>query len=394
MLRKLLLKVHLYIGLVAASFLFILSLSGAVLTFDQDYDRWLHPSLWYVSPHGQRMSRQSLVDRVELQFKPARVTNFITSRDDRAYVFVMSDRSLVFVDQYIGAILGRRIHPTKIDSFVSWVHSLHTHLVHLSVGATDVGEWLVDIATIEMMVLIPTGLSLWWRRKKLSVSWKTSRIRSNRDMHSVLGIYSGVVLLIISVSGFFIAFDQPLFWATQSSPQQGKPKPHSELSMSGPTHGGSLAARLNLDDVVRIADTAFPGAPTTRVDFPLGPSGTYVVNKQLPQWVAGKVATQVYIDRYTCKVLRVDDARDATSGYRARNIMVALHTGAILGLPSKILMSVSSLLLSFLAVTGLVIGWPKLSWGHTIVRVIRIQLNRRRTDQPEWKKNKEKVPFQ
>jgi uncharacterized iron-regulated membrane protein len=47
--RRLLLATHLYVGLAAALFLFIAALTGSVLAFEPDYDRWLHPALWRAS---------------------------------------------------------------------------------------------------------------------------------------------------------------------------------------------------------------------------------------------------------------------------------------------------------------------------------------------------------
>jgi uncharacterized iron-regulated membrane protein len=45
--RRLLLKIHLYLGLVAALFLVVLGLTGSIMTFEGDIEHWLHPSLWW-----------------------------------------------------------------------------------------------------------------------------------------------------------------------------------------------------------------------------------------------------------------------------------------------------------------------------------------------------------
>ena len=43
--RNWILRFHLWIGLPAALFLLVLGLSGAIIAFENDYDRWLNPHL-------------------------------------------------------------------------------------------------------------------------------------------------------------------------------------------------------------------------------------------------------------------------------------------------------------------------------------------------------------
>jgi uncharacterized iron-regulated membrane protein len=50
-----------------------------------------------------------------------------------------------------------------------------------------------------------------------------------------------------------------------------------------------------------------------------------------------------------------------SQGYRVIRFNRSIHTGDIFGLPSHILVSVSSLLLVVMVVTGLVIWWKKLA---------------------------------
>ncbi len=38
--RKWILKIHLWIGLVSAAFLIVMGLSGAIIAFENDYDHW------------------------------------------------------------------------------------------------------------------------------------------------------------------------------------------------------------------------------------------------------------------------------------------------------------------------------------------------------------------
>src|ERR1700722_17391503 len=72
--RKVILKTHLYLGLVSAIFAIILGLTGSIMAFEGDIDHWLHPRLWYVTAGTQTLPESQLIQTVEQQFAPARVT--------------------------------------------------------------------------------------------------------------------------------------------------------------------------------------------------------------------------------------------------------------------------------------------------------------------------------
>src|SRR5579884_354314 len=81
--KNVILKLHLYLGLVSAIFLVILGVTGAIIGFEQEIPRWLHPSLWYVKPASQSLPEAQLIRNVEERFAPARVRaiTFPRSRD-------------------------------------------------------------------------------------------------------------------------------------------------------------------------------------------------------------------------------------------------------------------------------------------------------------------------
>ena len=69
--RNILLKLHLYTGLVAAIFLVILGVTGTIMAFEGDIDHWLHRDMWYMQTAPQKLSQQELVWTAEKRFAPA-----------------------------------------------------------------------------------------------------------------------------------------------------------------------------------------------------------------------------------------------------------------------------------------------------------------------------------
>ena len=72
--RKVILKVHLYLGLTAALFLLLLGITGSIMAFEGDIDHWVHPHDWYVAPGDHRLSEAGLIANVERRVFPARVS--------------------------------------------------------------------------------------------------------------------------------------------------------------------------------------------------------------------------------------------------------------------------------------------------------------------------------
>ena len=355
--RKLILTVHLVLGISSALFVIVLGLSGAVMAFENDYDRWFSPKLWYVKPTGAPMSQQALLDIVNAKFAPNKVTNVFLQdgRADLAENFIANDGKSgmeVFINPYSGEILGTRSESPRYLAWVNTIHQLHLRLVKIRIGKTDVGKIVVEIAGIEVLLLIPTGFVLWWRRKRGAINWKTPWRLLNWDLHNVIGIYAGLFLLLAAVTGFFISFEQPMYWMTRS-----KPPERTRAARSTPP--ALSEALLNLDGVLATANAAIPGARPTLVLLPATPAASYAVFMRVPEETSPATHSLVQIDQYSGKVLRAEDFRKGSQGYRAIRFNRSLHNGDVLGTPTHIVMAASSALMAVLAVTGPLIWWGK-----------------------------------
>jgi uncharacterized iron-regulated membrane protein len=117
----------------------------------------------------------------------------------------------------------------------------------------------------------------------------------------------------------------------------------------------------DLDVILRASDDALPNSRTVAVSVPRGPKNVYVVQKRVPQDQSRNAQSNVFIDQYSGKVLKMDDFNKISPGYRAVRINRSIHTGDYWGLPSHIILSVSSALLAVMAVTGIIIWWKKLT---------------------------------
>src|SRR5215831_5854976 len=106
--RTVFLKIHLYLGLVAALVLAILSLTGAFMAWEHDIERWTHPKLWYANVGSTRLPEGELIRIAEQAYAPAHVTSIqIDRRPNVVHILQMSDRGSVYISPWDGVIHGK-----------------------------------------------------------------------------------------------------------------------------------------------------------------------------------------------------------------------------------------------------------------------------------------------
>jgi uncharacterized iron-regulated membrane protein len=139
--RKIILKLHLYLGLISAIFLVILGLTGSVMAFEGQLDHWLHPSRWYVTVCPQPLPESQLVQIVEQRFAPRLVTTIHIAPEAN----IAQQISLAFphgrnqpdqpqqieatINQYDGSILSVHSAPTTTEASLAFIHQFHLRLV-------------------------------------------------------------------------------------------------------------------------------------------------------------------------------------------------------------------------------------------------------------------------
>lgn len=359
--RKIILKLHLYLGLMSAIFLVILGLTGSVMAFEGQLDHWLHPSRWYVTVGSQTLPESRLVQIAEERFAPRRVSTIHIAAEAN----IAQQISLAFprgtnpsgqpqeiettINQYDGSILSVHSSPTSTEAAVAFIHQFHLRLV-----SGEKGKLLISFVGLVLVVEVPLGLLLWWRTKRASVKWKSSGFRVSFDLHHLVGVYFAAFLLLAAVTGVLIGFDfaQSMFYRfTHSAPIPVRPAASTVVPGAAP---------VNVDRVIEAAHQAMPDGLISIVYVPNTPTGVDQVILRKPGDAWSAVRGIARIDQYTGKVLAFTDLY-ASPGYRAIRFNRALHTGDIFGMPSRIIVSLSSLALVVMVVTGLIIWWKKLA---------------------------------
>lgn len=359
--RKLLLRVHLWLGVAAGLFLIVLGLTGSVIAFEGDIDHWLHPSRWYVTASGAPLAEGALVAAVEQKTAPARVGAIeLPQQRNLAQRMSLTDGTSATVDPYTGAILSRLHRPTRTDRVLAEIHQLHLRLAPdpRNDAWAPAGKVIVSYAGLILCILAPTGLVLWLRTKRASVKWQqASWFRRCFDLHLTVGIWAGVFLFVAGFTGILIGFEsgeKAIYAATHSQPPKFGRRPQSAPAPAG-------TPPIGVDRAIEIARAALPPGAVDMILLPTNPKGIYDVVVRVPEETSGSPHSDAAIDQHTGQILAIHNFLTDSQGYRWIRFNRSIHTGDFGGLAGHILMAASSLLLVVMVVTGFVIWLKKLA---------------------------------
>lgn len=358
--RRLILTTHLYLGLTAGLVLVVIGLTGSIIAFEADIPRWLHRDLFYVTPESHALSEDALVRIVEERFAPARVTAVqIPRRSNLAHVVQLSGGLSVFVNPYNGATLGSVQGRFRSARMLGYIHQIHLRLVPVPSAVPRLaasGKFVVSTAGALLGVLVPTGLILFWRTRRIRVKWNASWSRIGFDLHHVLGVCLAPLLFASAVTGVLIGFDfgeRAILALTGSERQAPPPAPHST-----PSAGRRPAT---IDRALEIARQTLREATITGYALPRQTGDVFVVSMRVPGETSEVVHSSVAVDPYSGQVLQIRDFRVDSPGFFWVRFNRSLHTGDIFGAPSRILVALTSLLLVVMVATGIGIWWRKLA---------------------------------
>ena len=349
--RRLWTRLHRWVALSVGWLLVLSALAGSLLTLAQPVDQWVHSDL-FRQQAGSSASAASLAAvhaRLDAEFGGATGYTFRPPREpgDTLRVFVRGAWEGVVYFDAAGRELGRR---GETEGLYNLLFELHSSLL-----LGDAGKAVLTIAAGLYLVLLLTGLVLWWPRRwppSLRIQWRAGALRATMDLHKVTGAVLGVLITVSVASGAYMAWPPLRTFLTTASG-------HSPVA--GPKLAPAAAgqARAPLDEVVRRAKALFPQGMVGYVQVP-GPAHQPVrVRLKLPDDPHPNGLTSVWLHPGTAQVLKVVRWSELDPGSKAVAVVYPLHTGALGGPVHQVVVGVTGLALGLLGATGLLLWWKR-----------------------------------
>lgn len=405
--RQALVTLHRWAGLLIAGFLFISGLTGAVISWDHELDEWLNPQLTQARAKGQPLPPLELARQVETRHPQVRVSFVpLAAEPGHSLAFGVDGRvdsatgklihpgfNQVFVDPVSGEELGRRewgaVWPVSKENVVSFLYVLHYSL-HMPAlwGIDRWGVWLMGVIALIWTVDCFTGFYLtlparrrakaqardetgvapqgkgWWPRWKPSwrVRWKGGPYKLNFDLHRAGSLWTWGLLFVVAFTAFSLNLYREVFFPAMSLVSQVTPSPFDVRKPADENQ--PIVPRLDFAQVLEVAgrEAAQRGwqEPAGSVFYSRA-FGVYGVDFFHPEdghGAGGVGHRRLYLDGLDGRLLGEREPWKGTAADIFVQAQFPLHSGRILGVPGRVLISAMGLVVAMLSVTGVYI-WLK-----------------------------------
>lgn len=350
---------HFYTGLYVVPFLLVLALSGLVMVFFTGFQTRLGMAT-HVTPNGHALPVTEQVRPVLAQFPHAQLKEYIAPKtpDVPSWFLVVHGgvTDAVAVNPYTAEVLKV---VDKDRTVFAWAEKIHGTLL---LGPT--GDALVEVAAGLAVVMLVTGLYLFWPRTQarwsqvLLPDWRARGRMGWKSLHASLGFWMAVVLLLFLLTGMAwtgvwgAKLVQPwsTFPAAKWDAVPTSDATHASLNSAGlhdvpwgleqtplPVSGsqqgtpGILAGEaVNLDGVAALAQRlGFAGQ--YHINVPQDATGVYTLSADT---MSGDLANPfhdrfVHVDRYTGRILAQAGFADYRPVAQAMAVGIALHQGDV-----------------------------------------------------------------
>ena len=370
-LRRAIFWVHLAVGLVAAIAVLVMAVTGVILTYEAQLNRWaLRDQRADPPPGAAPLALDELIARAGGAPPAGLVASVALDRDPREPAVVgLADGATVHVDRFTGERLGDG--DTRTRRFLRGVLYWHRWFA-LEGEQRIVGRTIMATANLGFLFLLVSGLYLWWPSSRRRAAWRNAlwfrrRLRGRaRDFnwHSVIGFWSAVPLAVIVFSGAAISYqwvaDLVHRLAGDTPPYQSSPRPPAPVAPADPSAASDPATpRVDLQALAVRAGAETPEWRTLTVSLPESLHEPVVVAVDRGTGRQPSKAEDLVFDRATGELVGRAGYPTFSRGFRIRRWLRFAHTGEVYGVIGQTIAGAVSLGVAVMVWTGVAMSWRR-----------------------------------
>jgi uncharacterized iron-regulated membrane protein len=344
---------HFYAGIFCIPLVILLSVTGAIYLFKPYYESWQENEFHGLSINGNRLPANEQIQAAVESIPGGKFISYRLPQDlgEAVLVNVQGETHWqVFVNPYTGSIVGKQDSSWQLMNVVKTIHG------ELLLG--NAGSVLVELAACWAIVLIITGLYLWWPRNANGMAGVVyPRLREGRrifwrDLHSVTGVWISGLALFLLVTGLpwalvwgaalkevrAVNFSQPQDWV------QSRAQEHQHW-------------RAQASDNFNLTPNIVSAAESLRLAPPVELS---IANAHHNSWKASSQSQNrpLRVDAW----INSDGTIEKTSGFAQKNFLdkaigvgIAAHEGHLFGWLNLLLGVITSTGLLLVSISGFIL---------------------------------------
>lgn len=361
--RKIIGKVHLWLGLSSGLVVFILGITGCLYVFKDEiqasyaFDR-------HIDPTNTTLLKPSEVKYIAEKYDNKHTVHSVNygQLDEAIEISYYEEQPERFhASLYIHPATGKLLYYEKHEyDFFQFILAGHYNL-WLPMW---IGKPIVATATLIFVIMLLTGIILWWpknknaRKQRFKLAWKSSssKKRKNYDLHNVFGFYASSLALMIALTGLVWGFEwfakstYKVLGGEKSLTYNPPISTQTKASINKPVDLIFNAIQPEYQNAVAGVEYHFPETKAQSIYvFVRKDADTYYRSdyRYFDQSTAEEIPVQQLWGKY----------KDATSSDKLFRMNYDIHVGAIGGLTGKILAFFISLISASLPITGFLIWY-------------------------------------
>ena len=347
---------HLVAGLTAGVIIFIMCVTGALLSFERQMIEYSERDARYVTPveGAVKLSPQQVIEKLREarpEAKPSAMS--ITNEPGAAWLFNLGREGQVYVDPYSGAITGEG--NKSVRGMMTELRNWHRY-VALSGDGRPAGKAITGAANLLFLFLAISGIYIWMPRQLrwsaiAPVIWFRRGLRGkprNFNWHNTIGFWTSLFLIVFTLTATVISYQWAsnlLFTLTGNevpAPQQGNNQPQAENVYEYPS---------NIDPAWEAAPSPAPGWRSISLRLPVEKNAAvFTIDEGIYLNIFGR--STLTVDAATGSVTKWEPYGEQNSARQLRSWFRFTHTGETGGIPGQIIGFIACVGGAFLVWTG------------------------------------------
>ncbi|GAB3069294.1 PepSY-associated TM helix domain-containing protein [Virgibacillus ainsalahensis] len=382
---------HFYAGIIFAPIIILLAITGGLYLFKPQIEASIYDDFYYVKKGEQQVPASEQIERVRNDFPNAMISSFKPSYgSDRTAEIGMVNKhgesASVFVNPYHGNVVGTINDNDRMMAAIKGIHNGE-------LWGGKVGNRLIELVACWAIILVVTGVYLWWPRKRKTLfGTLIPRFRSLRgkrlfwrDMHAVTAFWFSLFIMIMLFSGLMWSGvwggmvnnivsttsigspvgDQP--FEKFAYPESTVPTkevadvPWAAQNLPVPSSNSDRGQMISVEKVKQIA-ADYNVHPGYQIMFPEDKTGVYTVYldpaEVYPNQLNPQTQKTLHLDQYSGEVLENYGWSDYGWLGKVITLGIAFHQGEF-GLINQLFNLVLVFALIIIPVSGLVMWWKR-----------------------------------
>ena len=370
-LRRAIFWIHLAVGVTAAIAVLVMAVTGVLLTYQAQLERWaLRGHRAEPAPGAAPLALDELLARAGGEPPAGPVASVALSSDPREpAVFELGDGAAVHVDRFTGERRGDG--DTRTGRFLRGVMYFHRWFA-LEGEYRIVGRTIMATANLGFLFLLVSGIYLWWPSRGGRAAWRQAlwfrRGLAGRardfNWHNVIGFWSAVPLAVIVWSGATISYqwaaDLVHLAAGDARPFQQSPRSSASVTRDDPPLTPDPSAPpVELRALAAQAVAGTPEWRTITISLPESTGDPVVVAVDRGNGRQPSKSEDLLFDRATGELVGRGGYPTFSPGFKVRRWLRYAHTGEVYGVIGQSIAGAVSLGAAVMVWTGLAMSWRR-----------------------------------